>query len=262
MPQSGHVVVSGSAEKDDPRYLFVFSLKNGKLNRKNISSSCDHKYAARLSSLIIDEREQLVVSCEECDDLKLLDLQMGEWSTAYTGCTPRALCSGGSGRIFVQSRRDQLILELDCTRPVFKGPIRTIHTNKWCMAMCYIPPPVDGLVLSDVHSSNMVMKSVERDEIIWKFQKQKEGTYFNPMNKEVYDRTGLLFHQEYNALFIADGYEKRVLIVDPGSGRLIQTIDLSQMHSIFTLCLYSDQLVMLNDDVIDRSKISYLKILK
>ena len=260
MPQSGHVVVSRGEEKGDAWYLFVFSLKDGKLNRKKISSSCGHKYATLLSSLIIDGREQLVVSCAGCDDLKLLDLQTGEWSTAYTGCGPRALCSGGTGRIFVQSTGEKSILDLDCTRPVFKGPIRTIHTNMRCLAMCYIPPPVDALVLSDVNSSNMVMKSVERDEVIWKFQKQKEGTCFSLINKVVYDRTGLLFHQEYNALCVADGDRQRVLIVDPGSGRLIQNIDLSHMGRIEALCLFNDQLVMLHWQ--DQYKISYLKMLK
>ena len=261
MPQSGDVAVSGVMAEGDPTSLIVFSSKEGKLNRKKISSSCGHKCIAYLSSLIINGREQLAVSCNGCDELKLLDLQTGEWSTAFTGCKPRAICSGGRGRIFLEPRGEKTIQELDCTRPVFKGPIRTVHTNKKCRVMCYIPPPIDALVLSDVHSSNMVMKSVKRDKIIWMFKNEKEGTYNNRKNEIVFDREGLLFHSEYKVLLVADGDRKRVLIVDPGSGRLIQNIDLSHMGRIKSLCLYNDRLVMLHE-TFAKYKISYLNLLK
>ena len=150
IPQSGHVVVSGKEYYDGPSSLFVFSLNDGKLNRKKISSSCDHiprrhllfrqiHVAVYTSSLIIDGKEKLVVSCYGCDDLKLLDLQTGGWSTAFKGCKPNALCPGGSGTIFVQSWVKGPILQLDATTSVFKGPVRTLHTDIRCGVMCYIP---------------------------------------------------------------------------------------------------------------------------
>ena len=181
----------------------LFSLKDRKLNRKKISSSCGHKGAAFLSSLIIDGREKLVVACQRCDDLKLLDLQTGGWSTAFTGCKSRALCSGGSGTIFVQSRGDRSILQLDATSSVFKGPVRTLHTDIYSMAMCYIPPPVNALVLSDGFSSKMFALSVERDALLWEFQ---HGGVYHHSEEVVWDRTGLLFHPEYNVLLVADGF--------------------------------------------------------
>ena len=61
---------------------------------------------------------------------------------------------------------------------------------------------------------------------MWEFQKEKEGVYTNPNNEIVYNRTGLLFHPEHNLLLVADGQRKRMLIMDPGSGSLIQNIDL------------------------------------
>ena len=242
IPQSGHVVVSGKEYYDGPSSLFVFSLNDGKLNRKKISSSCDHiprhhvlfrqiHVAVYTSSLIIDGREKLVVSCCDCDDLKLLDLQTGKWSTAFKGCKPDALCSGGSDTIFVQSWVNGPILQLDATSSVFKGPVRTLHTDIRCGVMCYIPPPIHALVLSDWFSSKMVALSVERDEVIWEF-----GTKLRCKS--------LYFHPEYIVLLVADGHNKRVLIVDPGMGGRIQDIDLSDMDTIYALSLYKDQIVM------------------
>ena len=95
-----------------------------------------------------------------CEDIKLLDLLTCKWSTAFTGCEPRALCSGGSGKIFAQSLRDRSILQLDSSIDVFKGPINTIHTDILSLSTCYIPPPVDALVLSDLFSSKVVALSV------------------------------------------------------------------------------------------------------
>ena len=258
MPKSGEVVMSGSEDEDASWSLFVFSLKDEKSSRKKINSSCGHKGLAFTAPLIIAGREKLVVSCWKCDDLKLLDLQTGEWSTAFKDCAPANLCPGGSGTIFLQSWRDQSILQLDSTGPVFKGLLKTLHTDMWCLAMCYIPPPVNALVVSDFLSSKMVALSVESGGLMWEFQRQEGGVYYQ-QKRVVYDRSGLLFHPEHNVLFVADGIRKRVLAVDPGTGGLIQTIDLPEMGAVYDLYLYKDQIVMLrkNEDI---RKISYFNL--
>ena len=176
MPKSSDVVVSGRKDLDDPWSLFVFTLKDGQLKKKKkISSSCGHRVSTSLSSLIIDSREQLIVSCHHCNDIKLLDLQRGEWNTAFAGCKPSALCSKGSHRIFIQQRSGLPIFQFDCSSSVFKRTIKTLHSNIACMAMCYIPSPVDALVVSDDFSSKLFALSVERNTVIWEFQEKKRG---------------------------------------------------------------------------------------
>ena len=84
MPKSGDVVVSGT-DKSNPISLLVFSLKDKdkKLIRRQIHLSCGHKHTAKISSLLIDGQEQIVVYCTDCDDLKLVDPKTGEWSRAF-----------------------------------------------------------------------------------------------------------------------------------------------------------------------------------
>ena len=123
MPESGDVVVSGT-EGADHRSLFMFSLKDGKLRvTKRLSLSCGHKKAAYISPWLLDGREQLVISCPGCDNIKQVDLQTGLCSTVFPGCKPSALCSAGNGTIFVQSRGDRTILQLDVTNPALEGQI-------------------------------------------------------------------------------------------------------------------------------------------
>ena len=261
MPQSGDVIVSGREEdKDHPWSLLVFSLIEGKLwETRRRSSSCGHKGAAFTSPLIIDERELLVVSCVECDDLKLVDIQTGKWSTAFLGCKPSALCSGGSDTIFVQSREDQSILQLDCTNPTFKGPIRTLQTDIYSLAMCYIPQPINNLVISPLHTSKVIALSVERDDIIWEIQLEK-GRIYHDRIESVFDRTGLLFHPEHRVLFVTNAFSERVSIVGPGNGVLIQDTDLPEIGFIDALGMHKNQLVMLYNK--DGLKISYYDLCK
>ena len=73
------------------------------------------------------------------------------------------------------------------------------------------------------------------------------------------NRVGLVFHPEHNVLLVADGFRHRVLIINPGTGGLIQTIDLPQLDVIIALGLYNDQIVLLHGN--KTWKISYLNLL-
>ena len=250
MPQSGDLVVSGRDDVDDPWSLLVFGLKDGKLKETNrISSSCGHSKGTYTSPLIIDGKEKLVVSCYECDDLKLLDLQTSGWSTAFPGCKPECSCSGGSSTIFVQSGIGELILELDATSSVIKGPIRTLHTDIVCGAMCYIPPPVHSLLLRDLNpSKSMVTLSVEKDEATWQFENNPRFPC-------------LLFHPGHNVLLVTGDKKATVQIVNPGNGSLIQTIHLPDTGFILEFGLYKNQIVMFHNPNHSGFKISYCDLL-
>ena len=258
MPQSGNVVMTAT-EKYGRRSLFMFSLKDGKLKETNkLCLPCPHKVAAYISPWISDGREQLVVSCALCFGIKLVNVQTGKWSIASWD-HPYRLCSGDKGTIFVQSQGDKWIKQLDATSSEFKGPIRGLHTDIMCETMCYIPHPINALVLSDAFSSNMVALSVERDVVIWEFPGEKGGIH-HYMKGGVHDRVGLLFHPEHNVLFVADGVRRRVLVLNPNNGDLIQTINLPELGEIWALGLYNNQLVMLHGNCVEEWKVSYFNV--
>ena len=209
LPQSGDIVISAFQPPKISCSLYVFSLENGKLNKKKkIYLSCNHNDIVLISSLIIKGKEKLLVSCYHCDDLKLLDLQTSGWSTAFKGCYPWSSCPGGSGTIFVQRGGDNSILQLDATSSVFKGPVRTLHPNIPCSAMCYIRPPVNALVIG-LGSSRMVALSVKKDEVIWEYEK---------------DLVDFLFYPKYDVLLISSGKEDTLSVLNPENGNLIATL--------------------------------------
>ena len=109
-----------------------------------------------------------------------------------------SFCSGGNGTIFVQSVRGWSIVELVTTGLELKGPIRTVHPSTLCIVMCYIPPPLDILVLGYTHKS--VAMSVDRDKLIWEIPGRCNDIKFDPEN---------------NVLLVADEIRDTVLIVNP-----------------------------------------------
>ena len=127
-----------------------------------------------------------------------------------------------------------------------------------CMTMCYIPPPVDSLVFNDPYKSKMVALSVGKDMVMWEFQEIKRGIDHNK-REVVYGHLAILFHPQHDVLFVADGIRKQVLIIDPRTGDLIQSIDLPLMDRIDALGLFKNQLIMLHAK--DTWTISYFNLL-
>ena len=156
----------GDAEEKSTRQtVFLFSLKDGKLNKKKISSSLEHDVFDFYSSMMKNGRELLVVACPDCLTIRLYDFQTGEGTTVFSGSPVIAFGEGSCCRIFVQTQ-DKSVQEMDSSGPEFKGPLRTlIQTDTTCSSLCYIPPPVHALVLGDTFQ--MAAISLDTDKQIY-----------------------------------------------------------------------------------------------
>ena len=239
MPQSGDVVVRG----DSRHSPFVFTLVDGKLNKKKIPSSCKHYMFDFYSSLIINDREQLAVACPECADIKLYDFRTGEWRTTFSAFKVTAICDGGSDSMFVQ-KEDKSIEQLDTSGPVFKGPMKTLTCDiKYCSSMCFIPPPNNTLVVG----STFGMLAISADT-----------------GKTIHERSNLghsvAFSAKYNVL-LTQALVEDVIIVNPDTGCIIQRIDVSYLGSVVKLGMYNDdQVVILHWDDSNTLQMSFFKL--
>ena len=157
-------------------------------------------------------------------------------------------CPGESGTIFVQTRKDQSILQLDATSSVFKGPIRTLHTDRPSFAMCYIPPPNNLLVLELF--GDIFALSVEKDEVIWENE-----------NKLV----GFLFYPKYDVLLTASPKEDTLSVVNPETGNQMATLSLPYTPRedrdvrVF-LCLCSNETFAILNSCEEESEIYRIKL--
>ena len=123
MQGTGQVVVMDGATLS----LTIFTVMGEELIEREIQSPCKH-VGVRLLSLVTEEREKLVISCYECKDIKLVQLNTAEVTTTFSSESNLGLmCHGDKGRLFVKS--DKSVLELDCSNVPFKGPSSIIKTG-------------------------------------------------------------------------------------------------------------------------------------
>ena len=243
MPQSGDVVVSGDILHKSRPTLFVFSLVDGKLNKKKIPLSCEHYMFEFYSSLIINEQERLAVACPECFDLKLYDFQKGEWRTVLFTSKVTAFCDGGNDTIFAK-KEDNSIEQLDTSGRVFLGPLKKLRPNvEDYSSMCCIPPPANELVLGDMFQ----MVAISADT-----------------GKTIHDRNNVgqsvAFSAKYHVL-LAQTMAEKVIIVNPEIGCIIQEIDLSHLGYLVKLGMYNgDQVVIMYWDASNKLQMSFFKL--
>ena len=235
--------------------MFVFKFFDGKMKSE---TPCGENSVVYLSSIMINGQEEVAASCHIENDIKMFNQSTGKWSTFFKGeCSN--FCFGGSGIIFTQLRNNSICqLNVHGRKPKPK----TFHTeiNMTIKNMCYIPSPTDALVLR-YWDHSLVAISVEEYKVLWKFpdEKEKNGV---PENKErVKDRTGLFFYPTDNVLFVAEGVNRRVLILKPEDGSLLQIIDLPDVDHIVALDRFYNQIIMLYEDGEGHDyKISFYKI--
>ena len=119
--------------------------------------------------------------------------------------------------------------------------------------MCYIPSPHKLLVFSDNTPDNIIRAvSAETGDKVWEVKGEVDGKMCSPH--------GMLFSPQHQALLVADGRNRRVLVLHPGDGSHLQTIQLDQkMGAITELCLHQNKLVV-QHNARDKEYVSYFSV--
>ena len=131
------------------------------------------------------------------------------------------------------------VLELDCSRETFSGPGKIVQSGmERYYDMCYIPSPHRLIVLSDNYEPTIILSvSAETGEKVWEVKGEVNGVECNPHS--------MLFSPQHQVLLVADGENSRVLVLHPGDGSHLQTIQLDgEMAIIWELCLHQNKLVV------------------
>ena len=159
------------------------------------------------------------------------------------------MCHGEPGKIYVRSF--DKVLELDASKPTFTGPTKTLHTGiTMCDGMCYIPQPIRALVLSDKRAITAI--SVDDNKVLWETGDMIDEGFCEPM--------GLLYLPKHGALLVCDGWNHRVLVLDPRDGSHRQTVPMpDHMGDIKDLALHKDGLIMCHT-YMNQCKISHLSL--
>ena len=232
-------------------FLFKLSLQEGHFIEKEIKRPCEHGVPVYLLCVQVAGIEYLALSCVQCRDIKLMNLnkQKGsssesqlmqyEVTTTLSGEFVSHMCHGEENRLFVLLLHD-VVLELDTSTTTFTK-VRYINTG-WGHGLCYVPDPHRLLVVSYDNEFHAV--SCDSNKEVWRV---KHGD-LHP-GKFACATT-------HESIIVADRYSKKVVILNSSTGPWLQSIQLPiNVCEIRGLCVYSHQLIVYSE-----SRISYFSL--
>ena len=144
------------------------------------------------------------------------------------------------------------VLQLNCSEPqlTLEKTLQTAMETHY--PICNIPSH-RLLVISD-HAPGMVraVSSCTKRKV-WEVQGDVEGVLCCP--------NGMVYSPDHQALFVADGGNHRVLVVNPADGLVRQVVQLSaDMGDIWDMCLYNQQVVVHHGGSHLGVKVSYFSL--
>ncbi len=236
LPYSGEVVTW--EQESVKRMICVYNLVDGQLQRLREVQAA---HVSCLLGVIIEGREFLFVA-SFADDVKLVDMANGEVSAVYH-CEPhpRRMCLGEPGKLWVlfsarSSGNTYDVIELSYSSSVLAPSGRTVKTPiPFPSGLCYIPAPIDALVIARPSSFLCQCISLESCDELWKVKGIVDGKRVWPF--------GVAYFPQHQVLLIADKENKRILALDPGSGSHLQSLPVpEEVGKPQELCLQNDKL--------------------
>ena len=241
--ETGQIVISG-LNHDHAAVILVFSPHGDNLKEEEvIKPLCEHNSPCKIQIINTVSGEQLAILCSHCDDIKLLDLKTHKVTIAFKIDVPGIVCTGDQNRLYVISKKPKDwyqigIAELDCSEIPFKRlgfyPLKGIDYKR----LCYTPSPYKVLIAGDKYRTDAI--SCEKNETVWTLENHQDYP------KKRLEPQGVAFSVRYSALFLCDGSNKRILVLDPKDGSHLQTLDLPDMGFIYDLCPHDGKFIMLH----------------
>ena len=255
--ESGIVVLWGKTSEQTPAAIHLYNPSTGFTKLPEVKGLCEHDLQFLLP-VTMNNEELLAVSCFYCRMIRLLDVQNEDVTVTFHDSRfyPGVMSHGEGDVMYVVHEVNGRfpVLELNTAQVPFTGPVRTIQSGiEMYYGMCYIPSPHRLIVLSDNAPGNTIRDvSAETGEKVWEVKGEVDGVECYPH--------GMLFSPQHQVLLVADGRNCRVLVLHPGDGSHLQTIQLDrEMNVIAELCLHQNKLVAWHHDG-RKVKVSYFSI--
>ena len=255
--ESGIVVLWGKTSEQTPAAIHLYNSSTGFTKLPEVKGLCQHDNQLLLP-VTMNNKELLAVSCRLCQMIRLLDVENEDVTIAFHDSRfyPGRMSHGEGDVMYVlhSVKGAKPVLELNTAQVPFTGPVRTIKSGmKMYFGMCYIPSPHRLIVLSDNYDPGIIRAvSAETGEKVWEVKGEVDGVECEP--------NGMLFSPQHQVLLVADGRNCRLLVLHPGDGSHLQTIQLDrEMDVIAELCLHQNKLVV-HHHAGRKVKVSYFSI--
>ena len=235
---NGDIVLWGKAFG---HYTPQFHIYNKQANVIKMFEPLCYHGSIYLSSLVIQDNEYLVVSCPICQKIHLYNIYSGEVTKAFSDSkfSPGPMSLNSEGMLCVvdlQAKKELSILLLECNTKQFvlKRIIQThLAETSTVFDICCVP----GLVAISTWDPAGISAVSNTNKTIWELSGVMGNAQCSPY--------GMAYSQQQNLLVVADGANKRTLIIEPSRGRLVCTVDHTQyVDTALFPHIWADQLIL------------------
>ena len=230
------LLIKGKTSDDSPAEFHIYNENGMKI--ETFKLLCQHD-EVEIIPLVINCTEYLAISCDECHNIRLYNMDTATISEAWHDPRhrPGQMCHGPQGTICaVDGVKGQCpVLILDST----SIPFQLEHVVQTRMERFYsisYVPTADLLLITSQSLGIIRAVSCFTDKLIWEVTGEIDGLPCNPY--------GLVYSSQHDVVFVCNGVN-RILVLAPISGECVQTIDLSQHVTVaWEPHLYEDQLIL------------------
>ena len=217
LPNSNEVVIWGRTTRD---WEFQFySCEHGARKRRKIRRLCDHFKNIFLLPFTVSDIPYLTVLCSSCCEIKLVNLETEETTTAYNGSEKGLgpMCLGPPGTVYLMDKKNNAILDLDCKTTTFMMR-RAIDFKEKSKPSGMIYLADKGTLAFCSHTEGRTYAMSLDGGMIW----EKQG-HISTDNERVCPGRMPYLH-DLGLLLLADVPNWRILALDGRNGEWVQTI--------------------------------------
>ena len=267
MRKTGEIVFVGLSFTGHSLYIYTLQ-QDGSLAKKISKSPCDNYHQKGIPitdpvqyfNLLIVQilwREYLAISCSKHKDIKLVDMETLDITTAFNDDQPLGKMCKGWHKLYVEGSLG--LLELDCSSTKFTKireiEIKMIRTetgayrlkSKYPDIWSFIPPPYNMVMGIELYIpgfplSGGATRSVSLDEphqTVWHLSRKV-------INGKIILPCRVVYSSRHNALFVVDKDNMTVWVLNPGTGEVLQSINLPELDNVQNVFLQGSQLVIVS----------------
>ena len=205
---------------------------------------CQHADSKHLLHLSIGDTPYIAISCWKCRSIRLYSMTDSDPITAYRHSgedemAPYAMCHGAHNTIMVGNWREgsQEVLVYDVTSTQFTLKDRIpVHVDQAWHIHYMETAQHGGIVIVSTWGEDNIMSahSLDSKALVWKIvNKEIDGKGFQPC--------GMCSDPDTGALYVADQFNKRLIVLEPNTGEVIQSIQMPGVGLIVNIAWCSVQ---------------------
>ena len=204
---------------------------------------CWHACSKHLLHLSIGDTPYIAMSCDTCQSITLYGMTDSDPITAYCHsgedeAAPGAMCCGPDNTIMVSNWRlgskEVLVYDVTSTQFTLKDRIPVFVDLAWHIHYMETDQHGGIVILLDWDKHMISAHSLDSKAPVWKIEdKEIDGKVLEP--------SGMCSDPDTGALHVVDRRNKRVIVLEPNTGGVIQSIQLPGVGWIHNIAWCSVQ---------------------